>query len=224
METKRLIFDNEQEWLSARAGQFTSSEINRLMAEPTKKAKEAGQLLSDGAITYVMEVISAELAEPKQSFINAEMQWGKDNEPSAALELCRLLNLDVNSDEVVYTSQGGIVFFTNGLSGGTPDLIFYGLKAISEIKCPSSSNHLYYKNYVTADNFQSELPKYYDQIQHNLYLTDMDKCFFFSYDPRFKVASNQSHLIEILRDEFRINQILEKINIANGFKSKLCQL
>ncbi len=43
METKRLVFESQEDWQKYRGKLFTSSEANRLMAEPTKKAKEAGQ-------------------------------------------------------------------------------------------------------------------------------------------------------------------------------------
>jgi hypothetical protein len=221
METKRYVFESEEEWLKAREPLFTSSEINRLMAEPTKKQREAGQELSDGAITYVLEVCANIEAAPKPMYYNAEMMWGKDTEPEAALELCNQLGLDVNSNDVIYTSHGGLVFFSNGKSGGTPDQIFYGLKAISEIKCPNSATHLYYKRFVNSENFQSELPKYYDQIQHNLFLTGMDKAYFFSFDPRFKKKNLQSHIIEIPKDQERIDLMVKKINAANELKNSI---
>lgn len=221
MENKHFVFQTEEEWQIARSKVFTSSEVIRLMAEPTKKAKEAGQLLSDGAITYVLEVVSNIEAELKPTYYNAEMQWGKDTEPEAAYTLCKILGLDVNSDDVIYTSQGGLVFFSNDKSGGTPDQIFRAVRAISEIKCPNSATHLYYKRFVNAKNFQSELPKYYDQMQHNMFLTDSDKCYFFSYDPRFKKEHLQTHLIEILRDNERIELIKSKIELAHELKQSI---
>ncbi len=39
METKRYVFETETDWLHHRKDQFTASEVNRLMAEPTKKAQ-----------------------------------------------------------------------------------------------------------------------------------------------------------------------------------------
>lgn len=218
---KRYVFETETDWLDHRKDQFTASEVNRLMAEPTKKAQAEGKLLSDGAITYILEKIAAYFDSPKPKFYNSEMDWGKENEGAAAFELCQILGLDVQSKDVIYTSAGGFVFFTNGKLGGTPDLIFPSLKKIAEIKCPNSDTHLYYKAFVNAKNFQSELPKYYDQIQTNLHLCGSDSCLFMSYDPRFKDPKRSVHIIEIERNQERIDQILNKVEIAHETMLKL---
>jgi hypothetical protein len=216
---QRFVFETQEDWLQWRVGMFTSSEVNRLMAEPTKKAKEAGKLLSEGAITYILEKLSAQFEAPKPVYFNNEMQWGNDNEPAAALLLCELNVLDPQSDEVIYTSEGGKVLFSDGKLGGTPDLIFPD--AIAEIKCPNSDTHLYYKAFVNALNFKDELPKYYDQMQANMYLCEREYCQFLSFDPRFKEVSRQSHRIVIKRDQERINQILEKVSIAFDYMQEL---
>jgi len=105
----RYVFETQEDWLQWRVGMFTSSEVNRLMAEPTKKAKEAGKQLSEGAITYILEKLSAQFEAPKPVYFNTEMQWGNDNERAAALLLCEINALDPKSDEVIYTSEGGKV-------------------------------------------------------------------------------------------------------------------
>jgi hypothetical protein len=215
------VFDNEEDYFKFRQDYFTSSEIIRLMAEPTKKQKEKGVKLSDGAITYILETICNVESEPKPQFYNSEMQWGNDTEPQAAFELCQLLGLDITSSEVIYTSKNGKVFYHNAKSGGTPDQIFLGLKAISEIKCPNSATHLYYKMFVNAENFKEELPKYYCQMQHNMYLTESDFCYFFSFDPRFKKQELQKHLIKIEKDQDYLNEVFSKIDLAYDFKQRI---
>lgn len=218
---KRFVFQTENDWLQHRKDQFTASEVNRLMAEPTKKAQAEGRQLSDGAITYLLEKVASFFDSPKPKFYNAEMAWGKEIEPEAALTLCEMLSLDPASEDVIYTSSGGFVFFTNGKLGGTPDMILPKQKAIVEIKCPNSDTHLYYKAFVTAKNFQSELPKYYDQIQTNMYLTESESCYFMSYDPRFKLATRNVHLIKLERNQERIDQLLSKVEIAHEMMIKL---
>ena len=37
---ERLVFESQEDWQKYRGKLFTSSEANRLMSEPTKKAKE----------------------------------------------------------------------------------------------------------------------------------------------------------------------------------------
>ena len=223
MEIKRFVFESETDWLDYRKDKLTASEVNRLMAEPTKKAQAEGRLLSDGAITYILEKVAAYFDSPKPKFYSSEMDWGKDNEAAAAFELCQIFGLDIQSRDVIYTSSGGYVFFSNGKLGGTPDLIFPNQKKIAEIKCPNSDTHLYYKAFVNSKNFQSELPKYYDQIQTNMYLCEAESCYFMSYDPRFKDAERSVHIIEIERNQERIDQILSKVEIAHEMMLKLIQ-
>lgn len=219
----RYVFETEEDWKEKRNWVFTASEINRLMAEPTKKAKEAGQLLSDGAMTYIIEKISAYYDEPKFVYKTIEMEHGTNTEPEAALTLCEILGLNPASNEVIYTSHNGTVFFSDEVIGGTPDMIFPKLKAISEIKCPNPQTHLANKLFLTAENFEQKYPIYYDQIQTNLYLTESEFCYFFSYDPRFKKEYLRTHLIKIERNQDRINAILAKSKVAFDYKNQLIE-
>src|SRR5574343_876002 len=207
---KRYVFEPQEDWKDYRETVFTASEINRLMAEPSKKAKEAGQELSDGAITYIIEKISARFGNPKFVFTNLEMQHGKDTEPAAAYRFCELFTLNPASDKVIYTSQGGIVFFSDGIVGGTPDIILPKEKAIVEIKCANPQTHLWNKCFLTSENFQQNYPNYYDQMQLNMYLCESDYGYFMSFDDRFKEGQIQQHILKIERNQERINDILVK--------------
>lgn len=217
---ERFVFETQDDWKDFRKGLFTSSQIYRLMADPTKKEKEAGEVLSKGAKTYILELISNVEAKPKQQYYSPAMEWGNEQEPQAVLRLAELLGKDVTNSDFIYTSIGGFVFFINDKkSGGTPDVIL--LDAIAEIKCPDSHTHLYYKLFVNEANIESELPDYYDQMQHNMMLCQKDKCYFLSYDPRFKDTSKQLHLVEVLKNNERCQQILTKIEQAHIYKQQL---
>lgn len=216
----RQVFETQDDWKDFRKGLFTSSQINRLMAKPTKKEIEAGEVLSKGAKTYVLELISNVKAKPKEQYYSPAMEWGNDQEPQAVLRLAELLGKDVTDNDFIYTSVGGFVFFTyDNKSGGTPDVILND--CIAEIKCPDSHTHLYYRLYVNAENIAEELPDYYDQMQHNMMLCQREKCIFLSYDPRFKEVSQQLHVVEVLADKTRQQEILQKIEYAHALKTKL---
>jgi hypothetical protein len=215
---QRFVFETDEDWKHFRKGLFTSSQINRLMADPTKKEIEAGEVLSKGAKTYIYELIANVRAEPKTQFYSASMEWGNEQEPQAVLRLAELLGMEVTDKDFIYTSIGGFVFFTYAeKSGGTPDLILPD--AIAEIKCPDSHTHLYYKVNVTAENIASELPDYYDQMQHNMMLCQRPKCLFMSFDPRYKEKAEQVHIVEVLADAERQAKILQKIEHATAFKN-----
>ena len=216
----RSIFETEDDWKDFRKGLFTSSQINRLMAEPTKKEKEAGEVLSKGAKTYIMELIANVRAKPKTQFYSASMEWGNEQEAQAVLRLAELYGHDVTDNDFIYTSIGGFVFFTyDNKSGGTPDVIMP--PAIAEIKCPDSHTHLYYSLNVNAETIADELPDYYDQMQHNMMLCKKEMCVFMSFDPRFKEVNEQVHVVEVLADKVRQQAILEKIEHAHHYKEML---
>ena len=216
----RQVFETQEDWKDFRKGLFTSSQINRLMAKPTKKELEAGEVLSKGAKSYVLELISNVKAKPKEQYYSSAMEWGNDQEPQAVLRLAELMGKDVTDNDFIYTSIGGFVFFTyDNKSGGTPDVIMND--CIAEIKCPDSHTHLYYRLYVNSDNIFDELPDYYDQMQHNMMLCQREKCIFLSYDPRFKEVSEQIHVVEVLANKERQHEILQKIELAHDLKNNL---
>ena len=214
---KRFVLDSRETWKEFRKGLITASQVNRIMAEPKK-----GNEVSVGAETYVLELIEALNAEPELEFYSRSMEWGNEQEPQAVMRYCQENNLDVNSPDVIYTSIGGFVFFTwKDIAGGTPDIILPKQKRNVEIKCPDTTTHLYYLLKLNQSNFQKELGKYYDQMQFNMFLTGAESTDFQSFDPRVKKYENQSFIINIERDEKRIKEITDKIEIVNEYKIKL---
>ena len=207
----RKIFETEEKWLKFREDIFTSSEVIRLLTEPTKAQIKAGELLSEGAVSYIFEKLAGQFGASKPIFYNSEMQHGKDTEPAAASRLCEDFKYDTFAKDVIYGNVGGYVIYSDGKLGGTPDMILP--KTIAEIKCPNSDTHLRYKTY-DAKKFKEKLPKYYSQIQSNMYLAEVENAIFMSFDDRFKDHNRQAHYIIIDRDEPFINQTLEKVSIA----------
>jgi hypothetical protein len=67
-------------WWDNRLGNFTGSEVHRLMTEPRAKK----DVLSKGAETYIREKVYEKLSgQPKQSIDNYATAWGHENEPIA---------------------------------------------------------------------------------------------------------------------------------------------
>src|SRR5690606_4108 len=176
------VFEKEEDWKQFRAGMFTASEIHRLMTEPKKK----DEVLSVGAKTYVMERVAEMLAPVEPNYYNSAMEHGNETEPQAALKIAERLGKTVDDDDFIYTYVGDWIFFHDDEFdlGGTPDIIIKG-DMICEIKCPLSKSHLEYMMLKTQEDIKSELPKYYAQMQLNMYLTNTEKCLFVSFDDRF---------------------------------------
>jgi hypothetical protein len=58
-------------------------------------------------------------------------------------------------------------------------------------------------------------------MQHNMMLCQREKCIFLSYDPRFKEASEQIHVVEVLANKERQQEILQKIELAHDLKNNI---
>jgi hypothetical protein len=58
-------------------------------------------------------------------------------------------------------------------------------------------------------------------MQFNTFLTNSEKAYFVSFDPRVKKEKHQYFCIEIPRDEARIEHLLNKIELTNNFKQEL---
>lgn len=218
---KRHIFDSEEQWLKFRERFFTSSEIHKLMPEPTKIEIAKGEVLSKGAKTYIEEIAVNILSEAPFQFYNYEMQRGKEAEPQAALAFAEHLGMGVNDDDFIYTSVGGIVFFTDDkeVYGGTPDILVR--RKCAEIKCPKGLTHLKNLQIKSVHEFRESHPDYYDQIQLNIHLSSSEGSYFISFDDRFKSKKHHLFVLEVPKDNERIEQILNKIEAANEYLQNL---
>lgn len=234
----RYVFENPSDWAQIRKGLFTASRISEILSDgkvlmtteelaeykklnPKSQAKykEDESVLSDGAVSYILEIIQGLEGAPKTQYYDSAMEWGNTTEPQAAVRYCEMFNYDLNANDVIFTSIGGTVFFVgDNLLGCTPDLIVPD--KVVQFKCPESSTHLYYKLHVNENNFKSELPKYYAQVQLEMMLTERDRCDFFSFDPRFERTSLQTHKIQVLADKEFQNKIYRKALVCEAKKQE----
>jgi len=152
------------EWFAARLGKVTASKVADVIAKTqtgysTSRANYMAQL--------VCERMTGMQAE---SFNNAAMQWGTDQEPlaRAAYEAAQ----DVLVDET-----GFVIHPTIAEAGASPDGLV-GNDGLIEIKCPNTSTHI--------DTLLSEkVPaKYLTQMMWQMACTGRKWCDFVSYDPR----------------------------------------
>lgn len=216
---KYAVFDTEEAWLDFRAPYFTSSEATALLPE----AKKKGEILSVGAKTYIRKCAASVLAPPPPPQYNQAMEHGKATEPYAVMALARHLGKSIDDDDFIYTSTNGFVFFYDDEYnlGGTPDVIMKALKKSAEIKCPNSDTHLEHLTLRTPDDVKINLPKYYGQMQSNMYLTGTDECIFMSFDNRFYNDKLHEHYINIPKDDEYIERLLIKAKAAKNYKEEI---
>jgi len=161
-----MIEQGSPEWSARRLGKLTASR----MADASMKKDTAGRR------NYLAQLVAERLTgAPGESFTNAAMQWGTDNEPLARAEYEILRGIDV--EQVAFVDHPAIEW-----CGASPDglvndegLDDYGLV---EIKCPNTATHI---DYMLG---QKPPAKYIPQMLLQLSCTGRQWCDFVSYDPR----------------------------------------
>ena len=184
------IEQGSEAWFQERCGRFTASKFATLMSGETTKG--FGDLITETA----GEIITGEIEE---SYVNADMERGKELEPEARACFEDTTGLDVlevgfclPDDE----AQGEWV-------GVSPDGLIPSEDAILEIKCPKKKTHL---NYIKAGRLPNE---YKWQVQGQLLVTGAKKAYFMSYYPNMK-----PFIIEVLPDEEMRASLTERITDA----------
>lgn len=191
------IKQGSPEWLALRAGRVTASKIaNVLMAKTTAGYKN-----------YMADLIVERLTGAKtESFTNAAMQWGVDQEPLARAEY--EIKTGNFVDQVTFVEHPSIEMF-----GCSPDGLI-GEDGLVEIKCPNTATHI---DYVMADKVPSN---YVPQMQCQLAVTGRKWCDFVSFDPRLPDGLSM-FIVRVERDdeyiekmEKEVRKFLDEVNQA----------
>jgi putative phage-type endonuclease len=159
-----MMEQRSTEWFTARLGKVTASRVADVIAK-TKTG------YSTSRENYMAQLVCERMTGTQgESYNNAAMQWGTDQEPlaRAAYEAAK----DVLVDEV------GLVIHPNiPMAGASPDGLV-GDDGLIEIKCPNTATHI--------DTLLSEkVPsKYNTQMQWQMVCTGRKWCDFVSFDPR----------------------------------------
>jgi len=203
--------DKESRWLNARVGNFTASQIYKLMG----KGKD-GKVFSDGATTYiysiVAEMLTGDSASSDLSGVRA-IEWGNNHEKEA-LEAYKVAT---GIENINYFGKEDPVFFPldDLPAGGSPDAIIEIEELLLEIKCPyTSENHIRYKLINDPDKLKEKHLDYYTQIQMNMIVTNTQKADFISYDPRFIEFADRIHILRVPQDRKFCTELRERINKA----------
>ena len=152
------------EWFAARLGKVTASKVADVIAKTqtgysTSRANYMAQL--------VCERMTGTQAE---SFSNAFMQWGTDQEPlaRAAYEAAQ---------DVLVNETGFVIHPTIAEAGASPDGLV-GDDGLIEIKCPITATHI---ETILSEKVPA---KYITQMMWQMACTGRQWCDFVSFDPR----------------------------------------
>jgi len=158
------IVQGSPEWFAVRLGKVTASRI----ADVTAKTKSGW---GASRANYMAQLVAERLTGVAgDSYTNAAMQWGTEQEPFAR-------DLYAAKTNVVVDSIGFVNHPTIEASGASPDGII-AEDGLVEIKCPNTATHI-------ETLLGKEVPaKYIGQMQWQLACTGRKWCDFVSFDPR----------------------------------------
>ena len=177
------------EWFAARLGKVTASKVADVIAK-TKTGYSASRE------NYMAQLVCERMTGVQgESYSNAAMQWGTDQEPlaRAAYEAAQ----DVLVDET-----GFVIHPRISEAGASPDGLV-GASGLIEIKCPNTSTHI---DTILSDTVPG---KYFTQMQWQMACTERQWCDFVSFDPRMpeglqlyiKRVEYRAEYVAMLEDE-----------------------
>ena len=195
-----------EEWFSARLGKVTASRVADVLAK-IKSGESASRK------NYKMELVVQRLTgKAGESFTNAAMEWGTEQEPFARMAY------EAHTGTFV-KEEGFVDHPTIEGFGCSPDGIVGD--GLIEIKCPNTANHIE----TVLDNKAPS--KYIPQMQCQMACTGAKWCDFVSFDPRVP-EDLQLLVVRVERDqeyidsmEVEVKQFLsEVLDLFNQLKAR----
>jgi putative phage-type endonuclease len=166
--TTEHLEQRTDEWLQARVGKVTASQMKHVLAKTQKGLPTAART------TYLwQQVIERLTGQPAPVAKTMAMQWGTDQEPAALQAYVEAHVLHVEAVGFVQHATLAVGCSPDGLV--TEDMAATGLV---EIKCPfNSANHL--------ETWLSGMPEeHMAQVQGQMWLTGREWADFVSFDCR----------------------------------------
>lgn len=175
-------------WRAARLGHVSASSVADVMSKGKTEGSE-----SDTRKSYRMKIVAQRLTgDSGDTYTNAAMEWGTEQEPFARMAYEAARNVMVDK-------TGFWLHPTIPWVGVSPDGLV-GDDGLVEIKCPNTTTHLEWV-------FSGKAPaKHMKQIQCQLWVMGRQWCDFVSYDPRLP-QRNRLFIVRVPRDEKMIAQM-----------------
>ena len=193
-----------EEWFAARCGKVTASRVADIIAR-TKTGPSASRE------NYLAQLVCERMTgKPAESYSNAAMAWGTEQEPfaRAAYESAK----DVLVEEVGFVPHPSF-----SEAGASPDGIV-GEFGLVEIKCPNTATHI-------QTLLEQKVPeKYITQMQWQMACTQRHWCDYVSFDPRM-AEGLQLFIKRIEFDPVFVGKLdKEIINFLLDLEDKITQL
>lgn len=186
----RTVEQGSDLWHQLRLGHVTASGIADLMAK-TKTGE------SESRRKYKVKLVAERMTgKAQESYSNAAMEWGVEQEQYAAMAY--ELKNNILLDKTGFWLHPSIKWL-----GVSPDRLV-GNDGLVEIKCPNTTTHI---DYILDDVVPA---RYYKQIQCQLWVTNSQWCDFVSYDPRLP-EENQLFIKRAYPDEVFIREMESEV-------------
>lgn len=180
------IIQGSAEWKAIRIGKVTASRVADVIAK-TKTGWGASRA------NYLAELLAERLTSvPADSYTNAAMAWGTEQEPNA--RAAYEFRYDVTVEQIGFIHHPIIK-----MSGASPDGLI-GVAGMVEIKCPQTATHI---ETLKGGNVPA---KYKTQIQWQMACAGRNWCDFVSYDPRLPERM-RLFVARVQRDEKHIGEL-----------------
>lgn len=186
----KTVEQGSELWHQLRLGHVTASGIADLMAK-TKTGE------SESRRKYKVKLVAERMTgKAQESYSNAAMEWGVEQEQYAAMAY--ELKNNILLDKTGFWLHPSIKWL-----GVSPDRLV-GNDGLVEIKCPNTTTHI---DYILDDVVPA---RYYKQIQCQLWVTNSQWCDFVSYDPRLP-EENQLFIKRAYPDEVFIREMESEV-------------
>jgi predicted phage-related endonuclease len=200
------------EWVAARTGRVTSSNVSDMLANPRRDGKEAAGP-RNLRVRLALERITQRSLE--STYVSAAMQRGIEREADALTEYEAL------AGEVVL--KAGFLSHVELMAGASLDGYLGDYDAVVEAKSPEPTMHL---EYLTTGKVPVD---YYRQMVHQCWLTGASRAVFVAFNPdfpdplRLKVvelqidaATRAAHEINLRSFLGEVDQIVKSILALKG--------
>lgn len=171
------LIQQTEEWLEFRKNKVGASDAPVIMeVSPWKTPFKLWQEKS-GIISGAIE--------------NEAMRRGKELESIARDCFVRQIGIEMSPKVVVSKAKDWMIASLDGINSNGDNIV--------EIKCPGYDDHHF------ADVKKMVPEKYYPQLQHQMYVAEVDKAYYFSY-----VDDSNNIILEIERDQKYIDKMIKK--------------
>lgn len=179
-----------EEWLLARCGSLGASQINEALATTKEGWGASRESLKNRIIAERLTGV------PVETFTNAAMQWGKDNEDAARKAYEAHTGSFVDEMGIAYHP---VLKYTHASPDG-----LVGDDGLIEIKCPNTTTH------IETLRSQKAPSKYMKQMLWQMRCIDRQWCDFVSFDPRLP-EHLRLFVVRVERDDEAIAEIEKQV-------------